>query len=151
MPANAPRTGIVDAIFIAPTHGGDPERIETATAVAGRGIEGDRHCGDDESSDVTLIEAEAIATATEDYGVDLAAGAHRRNVITEDVALNHLVGEEFAVGEAVFAGRNLCEPCAHMATLIDQREAVAALTHRGGLEADVVSSGTIRPSDRIEW
>lgn len=144
-------TGVVDAIYVAPEHGGDPERVATASAIAGHGIEGDRHFGNDDSCDVTLIEAEAIAAATEDYGVELAGGAHRRNVITEDVPLNHLVNAEFTVGEAVLSGRNLCEPCAHMAKLIDQREAVAALTHRGGLEADVVRSGTIRPGDRIEW
>jgi MOSC domain-containing protein YiiM len=104
-----------------------------------------------EPSDVTLIEAEALAAAREEYGADLASGAHRRNITTRDVALNHLVGERFHVGEVVVEGLGLCEPCGYMQSLAGQPDAAEALSHRGGLDARIVDSGTISTGDDVIW
>lgn len=154
------RTGSVAAIHVAPDTGSDPQPRDSVDAVAGRGLEGDRYYrgegvyneqDDLEPSDVTLIEVEALAAAREDYGVDFEPGAHRRNVTTRDVALNHLVGERFRVGEAVLAGVGLCEPCGYMESLADQPDAAAALKHRGGLDAKIVESGAIGVGDAISW
>lgn len=149
---DATRLGIVAAIHLVPETGGDPEPVESVRAVAGRGLEGDRYYrgegiynehDDLEPSDVTLIEAEALAAASEDYGVDLDAGAHRRNVVTRGVALDHLVGERFRVGAVVLEGLGRCEPCGYMASLADEPDAAEALKHRGGLDARIVESGEL--------
>jgi MOSC domain-containing protein YiiM len=154
------RVGSVEAIHVATGTGGTPEPRQSVTAVAGRGIEGDRYFAGDgiynerddlEPSDVTLIESEALAAAAEAYDVDLTDGAHRRNVTTRGVALNHLVGHRFRVGEAVLEGVALCEPCGYMESLADQSDAKRALVHRGGLDARIVESGTVRVSDDIVW
>jgi len=100
---------------------------------------------------VTLVEAEALAAAREEYDVDFDPGAHRRNITTRRVALNHLVGERFRVGEVVVEGLGLCEPCGYMQSLADQPDAAEALTHRGGLDARIVDSGTIAVGDDIIW
>lgn len=162
-PADSPygtRAGSVEAIHVATGTGGTPEPRQSVTAVAGRGIEGDRYFAGDgiynerddlEPSDVTLIEAEALAAAAEAYDVDLTDGAHRRNVTTRGVALNHLVGHRFRVGEAVLEGVALCEPCGYMESLADQSDAKRALVHRGGLDARIVESGTVRVSDDVVW
>lgn len=162
-PADSPygtRAGSVEAIHVATGTGGTPEPRQSVTAVAGRGIEGDRYFAGDgiynerddlEPSDVTLIEAEALAAAAEAYDVDLTDGAHRRNVTTRGVALNHLVGHRFRVGEAVLEGVALCEPCGYMESLADQFDAKRALVHRGGLDARIVESGTVRVSDDVVW
>jgi hypothetical protein len=157
---DAARTGSVAAIHVAPDTGGDPEPVDAVDAVAGRGLEGDRYYrgegvynerDDLEPSDVTLIEAEALAAAEAEYGVDFEPGAHRRNVTTREVALNHLVGERFAVGEVILKGLGLCEPCGYMESLADQPDAAAALKHRGGLDAKIVESGAIGVGDAIAW
>jgi hypothetical protein len=154
------RVGRVERIHIAPETGGGPESRESVDAVAGRGLEGDRYFRGDgiyneredlEPSDVTLIEAEALKAASEDYRVEFDPGAHRRNITTRGVALNHLVGERFRVGEAVFEGTGLCEPCGYMQSLADQPDAVTALTHRGGLDARIVESGTVSVGDDVVW
>ncbi|WP_066413053.1 MOSC domain-containing protein [Halorubrum aethiopicum] len=154
------RTGTVERIHVAPDTGGDPEPRESVEAVAGRGLRGDRYFrgegiynerDDLDPSDVTLIEAEAVEAAAEAYDVDLAAGEHRRNVTTRGVALNHLVGERFRVGEVVLEGTGLCEPCGYMASHADQPDAKAALEHRGGLDARIVESGTIAVADEVVW
>jgi MOSC domain-containing protein YiiM len=62
--------------------------------------------------------------------------------------LNHLVGRQFRVGDAVFEGTGLCEPCAHMESLAVEG-AREALVHRGGLEARIVETGAIAVGDDV--
>jgi hypothetical protein len=154
------RVGSVVRIHVSPDTGGDPEPRESVRAVANRGIEGDRYfrgegiyneVDDLEPSDITLIEAEALAAAREDYDVDVTDGAHRRNITTRDVALNHLVGQRFRVGDAILEGLDLCEPCGYMENHAEQPDAATALQHRGGLDARIVESGTIDVGDDVVW
>lgn len=156
----ASRIGSVAAIHVSPETGGPPESRDSVEAVAGRGRKGDRYYEgegiynepeDLNPSDVTLIEAEALAAAHEEYGINLGPGEHRRNVTTREVALNHLIGEEFHVGEVVLEGLGLCEPCGYMQSLADQPDAAEALTHRGGLDARIVESGVINAGDDVLW
>jgi hypothetical protein len=97
-------TGTVTAIHLAPESGEDTEPVESAEALAGEGLRGDRHFGGG-GADLTLIEAEALEAAPgegaageadDGASIDLTDGEHRRNVTTRDAALNHLVGERFA-------------------------------------------------------
>ena len=150
--------GTVERIHVASGTGGEPEPREAVEAVADRGLRGDRYFDGDgtyneqpdlEPSDVTLIEAEALAAAADEYGVDLDAGAHRRNVTTRAVDLGALVGERFRVGEAVIEGTGHCEPCGYMAELAEESEAATALDGRGGLDARIVESGTIAVGDDV--
>jgi MOSC domain-containing protein YiiM len=98
--------------------------------------------------EVTLIEAEAIEAVSRDYGVAIEPIETRRNVVTRGIALNHLVGKRFGVGEAVLQGIHLCEPCSHLESLT--RSGVReALVHRGGLRAQILEGGVIRVGDSI--
>jgi MOSC domain-containing protein YiiM len=97
---------------------------------------------------VTLIESEALEALKRDYGVDIDRAQARRNIVTRAVALNHLVGREFTVGEARLYGTRLCDPCAHLESL-SARGARRGLVHRGGLRAEVVSGGMIRVGDPV--
>lgn len=143
-------------IFIAPVAGGPTVRVDRVKAVEGRGLEGDRYFeGRGTYSDtpgtgrqITLIESEAVEAMARDYGIRIEAGRSRRNVVTEGVALNHLVGREFRIGEVVLRGMRLCEPCAHLAGLT-RRGVVKGLTHRGGLRADIVQGGTFAVGDPV--
>lgn len=156
-PVFGTRVGSVVEIHIAPETGGSPESRDAVDAVAGRGLEGDRYFrgeglynerDDLDPSDVTLIEAEALDAAAEDYGVEFESGSHRRNITTRGVALNHLVGERFRVGEVVCEGVRLCEPCDYLQRVT--REGVLdALVHRGGLRTTVVEGGTLRAGDAV--
>ncbi len=131
--------------------------VSAVRAVAGRGLEGDRYflgVGTKSSKpgpdrEVTLIEIEAIEALERDYGVKLNPGDARRNIVTRGVALNHLVGREFRVGEAVLKGIRLCEPCQHLANLTGQEKVLAGLVHRGGLRAQIMKDGIIRVGDQI--
>jgi MOSC domain-containing protein YiiM len=142
--------GRVTDVFIAGENGGPVETAERVEVVAGRGVRGDRHF-DGDGSDLTLIEAETLAALARDADIDLEPGAHRRNVVTRDVPLNHLIGERFSVGEVVCEGVGLCEPCSHLQSVVGKDGLVSALLHRGGLDARVVESGSLAVDDVVRW
>ncbi len=93
-----------------------------------------------------MIEAEAIEALKRDYNFELAPGEARRNLVTRGVALNHLVGRDFQIGEVKIRGIRLCEPCDHLQRLTG-REVIKGLLHRGGLRAQILTQGTIRVGD----
>ncbi|WP_255149140.1 MOSC domain-containing protein [Halorarius halobius] len=147
--------GRVERVHVAPEQGAPPERVETVEAVAERGLRGDRYFresgtfADREGSNLTLIEAEALDAVEADYGVDLDPGVHRRNVTTRGVALNHLVGERFRVGDALCVGVELCEPCSYLERHLEREGVREALVHRGGLRATVLDGGEIAAGDSV--
>jgi MOSC domain-containing protein YiiM len=151
--------GTVTAIFVAPSAEARMKEIDTAELEAGRGIVGDRyHAGSgtwskpgEEHLDrrqVTLIESEAVAAVVRDYHTAFEASDSRRNIVTRDVALNHLVGTEFTVGSARLRGIKLCEPCNHLERLVGQ-PIRSPLLHRGGLNCEVLEGGTVRVGDPV--
>jgi MOSC domain-containing protein YiiM len=148
--------GRVIALFAATKAGATVVPITEAHAVPGRGIEGDRYYTrtgtfSDKSGDgreVTLIEIEAVEAAKRDYGIEIRPGQSRRNIVTRGVPLNHLVGREFDVGKVKLKGIRLCEPCEHLEGLT-KHGIRAALIHRGGLRANILSEGTIKVGDSI--
>jgi MOSC domain-containing protein YiiM len=150
--------GTVISIHIAPTGAAPMKSVTNAKAVAGRGLEGDRYYNKlgtysnqaGSGRDVTLIEIEAINGLKRDYEVQLDSGQPRRNIVTRGVALNHLVEQEFRIGDVVLRGTRLCEPCAHMEKLT-VKGAMRGLVHRGGLRAEIISGGSIRVGDTIEF
>jgi MOSC domain-containing protein YiiM len=149
--------GAVVAIHIAPTGAAPMKSVSIAQAVPGKGLEGDRYYNKlgtysneaGSGRDVTLIEVEAIVALKREYKVELEPGQSRRNIVTRGIALNHLVEQEFRIGDVVFRGTRLCEPCAHMEKLT-VKGAMRGLIHRGGLRAEIIKGGTIRVGDVIE-
>lgn len=148
--------GTVEAIHVAPASGEPVEAVDTVEAVAGRGLSGDRYFSETGTfsgvegtgRDLTLVEAEALEAIEREVEIALEPGEHRRNVTTRGVALNHLVGERFGVGEVVCEGKRLCEPCSHLESLTGEA-VIEPLLHRGGLRADILESGTIAVGDEV--
>ena len=148
--------GKVVSIHVATAGAAQMKSVTNVLAVLGKGLEGDRYANklgtySSESGsgrDVTLIECEAVEALKRDYHVELDAGQSRRNIVTQGIPLNHLVGKEFSVGEVILRGTRLCEPCSHMEKLT-VKGAMRGLIHRGGLRAEIVKGGTIRVGDGI--
>ena len=128
-----------------------------ARAVPGRGLEGDRYFNgvgtfsshpQKPDFEVTLIEKEKIDAFAAESGLAFTGAHARRNLVTEGVDLNALVGREFAVGAVRFRGIRLCEPCTYLAK-ISFPETLTGLVHKGGLRAQIVSEGVIRVGDPV--
>ena len=133
----------VEAINIGPSDALGP--VGSVRAIAGRGLEGDRHFfaeGAGSGEALTLIEAEVL----EDVG--LTGPQARRQVVVRGVRVNDLVGKRFRIGEVECVGVELCEPCRHLQSLT-RPGIIKVLVHRGGLRADILSGGTISVGDRL--
>ncbi len=149
--------GRIEAIHLASEATEPVESRESVEAVAGKGLRGDRYFDAEGTfsdaaeggNELTLVEREAVEAIEREAGIELEPGEHRRNLTTAGVALNHLVGERFRVGDVVCRGVRLCEPCNHLESLTADG-VVTALTHRGGLRADIEESGEIRVGDTVE-
>src|SRR5882724_4765999 len=148
--------GKVESIHIASTAIGPIQALDQAVLIPGVGLEGDRYAlkqgtffKPEPDFELTLIEAEAIEALQREYNVELAAGEARRNIVTRDVPLNHLVGREFTIGDVRIRGIRLCEPCDHLQR-VTGKHVIKGLRHRGGLRAQILTQGTIRVGDTIK-
>jgi MOSC domain-containing protein YiiM len=147
--------GTVESIYIASAAAVPLQSVAQATAIPGAGLEGDRYAlklgtfyKPLPDYELTLVEAEAIEALRRDYQVELAPGEARRNIVTRNVPLNHLVGKEFAIGNVRVRGIRLCEPCDHLEK-VTGKPVIKGLLHRGGLRAQILTAGTIRVGDEV--
>ncbi len=149
-------SGAVHSIHLAPVASEPTVSVEQAHAVPGKGLEGDRYYNPeggaaedhDPGRELTLIEIETIEALQREVKLEIRPGDARRQIVTRGVPLNHLVGQEFTVGEVAVRGIRLNEPCAHLASLTDKK-ILPGLVHRGGLRAQILTEGVIRPGDEI--
>ena len=147
--------GIVEVLLTA-DHAEDAMHTHVTVELrAGRGIVGDRYfdgtgtfsASEKHGQQLTLIEAEVL-DALRDDDLHLSPADARRNIVTRGIDLNALVGQEFQVGTARCIGRRLCEPCSHLQRLTGTA-LLRPMVHRGGLRADILTSGTARVGDAI--
>lgn len=141
--------GTVAGILVAPAAEAPLERVDSAEALAGRGLLGDRYAeGEGTFSapgrgyQLTLVEADVLDE------IQLSWEDARRNVVTTGISLNALVGKRFRVGPVECVGTRLAEPCAHLERLA-RPGLLRPLVHRGGLRADILAGGTISIGDAI--
>jgi len=125
----------------------DPElwTVEFVQAVAGKGLEGDRYFHPGRAAPgqaLTLVAAEVVEE------VGLQPGETRRQVTVRDVDVNGLVGQRFRVGEVECFGVELCEPCRHLEAMT-RAGIIKELTHRAGINADILVGGVIRVGDPV--
>jgi MOSC domain-containing protein YiiM len=150
--------GTVVELYIALDPAAPMRAIQAAHTVPGRGIEGDRYftgCGTFSEppapdSDITLVEAEMVEAFNGEHGMALSPADTRRNIVTRGIRLNDLQAREFTIGNVRLLGHGLCEPCAHLQKLTDQR-VLTGLLGRGGLRAQVLQEGTILVGDVIAY
>jgi len=130
--------------------------LAEALLVAGAGISGDRYalkCGTYSARhhidrQITLIEEETLAALARDHAVELAPHEHRRNLTTRGVALNHLVGRYFRIGECLLFGGRLNVPCRYLEELLGKK-VFKPLINRSGLNARIITGGTLRVGDTV--
>src|SRR5258706_15899451 len=111
-------TGKLVAIYPAPGEAVPMETHDEIAAIAGTGLAGDRYAASAGAfsdkpgggREVTLIAREGITAANEE-GVTVGEHETRRNLVTQGVDLDQLVGRTFSVGDVVMRGVRDCPPC----------------------------------------
>ena len=163
LPMETTRLGRVSSLWITAEAKEPMQAVDSVRAVAGRGLEGDRYFFGKGSFDraelpssgraLTLIERESVEICRRKLAQELgsralSAGELRRNIVTEHVALDELVGATFRIGDAVLKGIRLTPPC-RLLQRLTELDVMHGLAKRGGLRVDILESGTIRAGDDV--
>ncbi|SIR69543.1 MOSC domain-containing protein [Haladaptatus litoreus] len=143
-------------LFIAEADSEPMQSVTDVQAVANRGLRDDRYFNGTgyyspyDVCQVTLIAGEAIDEINRESDLDLRAGEHRRNIVTDGIDVHELLKHRFRIGDALLEGTRPRPPCAHVEQVNEQDGVARALkSGRGGICADVVESGQISVGDSI--
>ena len=145
-------------LFISPGHnfyghhGQPPDaypivEVDEIECVAGRGIRGDRYFDHkpDYKGQITFFAAAVLAGLQRELGLaEVSPAATRRHVLTAGLDLNTLIGCEFEVQGARFAGTEECRPCYWMNRAFRDERTETWLKGRGGLRARILTDGVLK-------
>jgi MOSC domain-containing protein YiiM len=147
-------TGEVLAIELGRPADGARQPVAEARAVPGQGLEGDKNFAPEPAkrpgADLTLIAQEALDALHQEWDIEFSHTESGRNVLTRGIDVNGLLGKRFRVGEVECRGIELCEPCNHLEKTRNKPGVMRGLVHQAGLNADILSPGTIRVGDSVE-
>ena len=151
-------TGIVKAIFITKKAGNPMEQVGSAKALEKAGIEGDRYSKNEgfyvkterKVRDLTLITVEDIETSNKELDQKFGPIETRRNILTEGIDLNPLVGKKFSIGKVKVKGTSLCTSCKRPGQITGKDGFKMAFKGRGGIRVRILNSGHISVGDKIQ-
>ena len=144
--------GKVLEIGITNTKGSQIIKVKEIEALKDKGLVNDRkfresnlkHC------QITLIEIENINYFNKISKTNIPPTEFRRNIITEKISLNELVGKEFFVGKVRLKAHDLCRPCKYLQDRLKQNNFVKEFLQKGGLRCEILTDGIIKVGDIIK-
>ena len=144
--------GKVLEIGITNTKGSQIVQVKQAQALKDKGLVNDRKFRENnlKNCQLTLIEIENINYFNKISKINIPAIEFRRNIVTEKIALNDLVGKEFFVGEVKLKAHDLCRPCKYLQEKLKQSNFIKEFLHKGGLRCEILTNGKINVGDIIE-
>jgi len=124
-------------------------RIE---AIKGKGLINDRKFKENnhKESQLTLVEVENINYFNKISKSNINSIDFRRNIITEGIRLNNLVGSEFFIGNVKVKAHDLCRPCKYLENKLQKNNFVKEFLIKGGLRCEILTSGEIKVGDIIK-
>ena len=143
--------GKILEIVIAKDKSSKTVNLDTAEAIKGKGLLNDRYYKDNNKNinQITLIEIENINHYNNLSSSSILPKDFRRNIVTQDIKLNDLVGKEFYLGIVKLKAHDLCRPCKNLQESLKQTNLVKKLISTGGLRCEILSSGKININDKI--
>ena len=144
--------GKVVEIAITNSKGSQMKNVDTVHALEGKGLVNDRKFRENnpKQCQITLIEIENINFFNDKFKTNILPVNFRRNIITESIKLNDLVGKEFFVGDIRLKAHDLCRPCKYLQNKLKLNNLIKEFMHRGGLRCEILSSGRINVGDIIK-
>jgi len=128
------------------------QSLNEVEAIAGKGLINDKHFkdGNEVRCQITLIEIENINYYNRISNTTIPAISFRRNIITEGIKLNELVGKEFIIGKVRVKAHDLCRPCKYLEESLKQKNIVKEFLYKGGLRCEILADGKIFIGDIIK-
>ena len=119
---------------------------------AGKGLVHDRYFkqNNDKKNQITLIEIENINHYNNISRTNISAINFRRNIITEGIKLNNLVGKEICLGKVKIKAHDLCRPCKYLQESLNQKNLIKEFLQKGGLRCEILTDGKICAGDPIK-
>ena len=150
-------TGIVVALFTVDRRAAPMKKVEQLYALAGRGIEGDRYFlgtgtyskSPEPGRQVTLIKSEVLESLKNKLEINVKPEESRRNILTQGIEINDLIGTEFYVGTVRLRAHRITQPCLYLEKLLDQPGLYKELWDKGGISCEILSDGVIKERDII--
>ena len=128
------------------------EKVKSIEVVSGKGIKGDRYFHDfnEERNQLTLIESENIDYYNKTFNTNFKYLEFRRNLVTQNIQLNDLIGKTLIVGEIKIKAHDLCRPCKNLQEKLGKDNIIKEFLRRGGLRCEILNSGNIKIGDNIK-
>ena len=129
------------------------KEVNSFDVIANKGVIGDRHFKDynDPYCQLSLIESENIDYYNVKYGLNIRYVDFRRNIITQGISLNNLIGKKLLIGKVEVEVIDLCRPCKHLSEILNQDNIIKEFLRKGGLRCHILSSSKINIGDQIEF
>ena len=138
--------GNITALHIARVKGTPSDPVQSAKALSGQGLEGDRSCRADNTRQVLVMDQETLDK------IDLAPGVIKENITTQGLNLiDAKAGQVMFIGDEVtleFVGE--CIACEKMNNI--RQGLLEDIQGRRGMLAMVINGGNIKVGDtaRVE-
>ncbi|MAQ53280.1 MAG: MOSC domain-containing protein [Chloroflexi bacterium] len=150
-------TGSVVALFIVDRREAPMKKVEQLNAIAGKGLEGDRYLlgtgtyskKPEPGRQVTLIKSETLKSLKDEFDITVKPEESRRNILTQDIEINDLIGTEFCVGPVRPRAHRITQPCLYLENLLEQPGLYKELWDNGGISCEILSDGVIKEGDTI--
>ena len=144
--------GKVVEIGITDTKGSRINKVSEVEAFKGKGLLNDRKFKENnhKKSQITLIEIENIDHFNKISNTNIPAIDFRRNLITENIRLNELVGKEFFVGNVKLKAHDLCRPCKYLQEKLKHDNFIKEFLRTGGVRCEILTDGKINVGDSVQ-
>ena len=142
----------VFGITVCSDFGKEMIQLDSVEAIAGKGIVEDRYFKkNNKTSNITLIEKENIDFFNKNSNLPISYEKFRRNIITQGVRLNSLLGKEIFIGSVKLKVHELCEPCLKLQKLLGKNNFVKEMVHKSGIRCEILSDGKITKGNKITY
>ena len=144
--------GKVVEIGVTNSKGNQIKNVNEVEALKGKGLLNDRKFRENNQKQcqITLIEVENINYFNNKSKTNIPPVNFRRNIITENVKLNDLVGKIFFIGNVKLKAHDLCRPCKYLQDKLKQNNFIKEFLHTGGLRCEILTNGKIGVGDIIK-
>ncbi len=144
--------GKVIEIGITGTKGNKILNVNEVEALKGKGLLNDRKFRENNHKEcqITLVEIENINYFNRISETHFLPLDFRRNIITQNIKLNDLVGKEFYIGKVKLKAHNLCRPCKYLENKLKTNNLLQEFEDKGGLRCEILTNGKIYVGDTIK-
>jgi MOSC domain-containing protein YiiM len=131
---------------------GQMKSVNNVEAIAGKGLVNHYHFKNDNEKkrQITLIEIENINHYNKISETSIMSAEFRRNIVTEGIKLNELVGSEFFIGDIKVKAHDLCTPCKFLQDTLKQKSLVKIMWKKSGIRCEILTNGKIFVGDEIK-